>query len=563
MPSNTRKVKCPYCDYKNTKEKVISHIDRKHEDLIPEGYTAARVLFNSIHKVEHGTCIVCKQPTEWNENTNKYKRLCNNPKCREKLREIYKTNMIKVYGKTTLLNDAEQQKKMLANRGISGTYTFQNGKMKEYTGSYEKKMLEFLDKVMGFDPDDIIMPGPTIDYIYKGESHQWITDALIVPYNLIIEVKDGGDNPNKRVMTSYREKQIAKEEMITSMGTYNYIRLTNNQFEQLIQILYELKMQMINDTEENKKAIVRVNEDVNLLQEAVLDGIHIKPLNSNEDPFEKELEKSMKTNTDNTAVQSILESSSDPILEFNFFSSREKTEFDNWCEYTDDTLRVFNFFKTCKVYYPAANDRKWINKFKNNWKIHWPDEVVEKHIGDSLDFSLLYKYFSKRHDNYGGIGFIFYLFKKDKGLGLGGHAFPCFEYRGYWYIADDTTLYKFNSEDKAWNWYCDSFRQALQKYTDDLDFECCYYDSDSRVWGIIDDLYGSNITEYNFYKRFIGKSGLPLRLDKKFYDRVINERMRSGTLFMPNDIDLDFYANSKYSEEANKLLHDMILFNLK
>ena len=71
MPSNTRKVKCPYCSFKNTKEKVIAHIDKKHEDLIPEGYTAARVLFNSIHHVDHGTCVVCKRPTEWNENTNK------------------------------------------------------------------------------------------------------------------------------------------------------------------------------------------------------------------------------------------------------------------------------------------------------------------------------------------------------------------------------------------------------------------------------------------------------------------------------------------------------------
>lgn len=307
MPSNIRKVKCPYCNYRNTKEKVISHIENKHEDLIPENYTAARVLFDSIHHVTHGTCIVCKQPTDWNENTNKYKRLCNNPKCREKLREIYKKNMLKVYGKTTLLNDANQQKKMLANRGISGTYTFQNGKLKEYTGSYEKKMLEFLDKVMGFDPDDIIMPGPTIDYIYKGEHHQWITDALIVPYNLVIEVKDGGDNPNKRVMTTYREKQIAKEEMITNMGTYNYIRLTNNQFEQLIQILYELKMQMINDNDENKKAIIRVNENADITQEAVLDGIHLKPLNSYEDSFEREINEKMNTNNSNSAINSFLE----------------------------------------------------------------------------------------------------------------------------------------------------------------------------------------------------------------------------------------------------------------
>jgi hypothetical protein len=299
-----RKVKCPYCSYKDTKEKTIHHISNKHSELLPKGYSASRVLFNSLHRIEHGTCVVCKQPTEWNENTNKYKRLCNNPSCREKLREMYKKNMIKVYGKTTLLNDANQQKKMLANRGISGTYKFENGKQKEYTGSYEKKMIEFLDKVMGFDPDDIIMPGPTLDYEYKGEHHQWITDALIVPYNLIIEVKDGGDNPNKRVMTSYREKQVAKEQMITNMGTYNYLRLTNNQFDQLLEVLYELKMQMINDSEENRKVIIKINENSNLLQEAVLDGIHLNTLNPYEDSFEKELDTKFNTSRNTILLES-------------------------------------------------------------------------------------------------------------------------------------------------------------------------------------------------------------------------------------------------------------------
>ena len=77
------------------------------------------------------------------------------------------------------------------------------------------------------------------------------------------------------------------------MGTYNYIRLTNNQFEQLIEILYELKMQMLNDNEETRKAIIRVNEDTDLVHEAVLDGIHLSPLNSYEDPFEKEMNQMM------------------------------------------------------------------------------------------------------------------------------------------------------------------------------------------------------------------------------------------------------------------------------
>ena len=45
--------------------------------------------------------------------------------------------MVGKYGKTTLLNDPEQQKKMLANRHISGEYEWTDGNIKTYTGSYE------------------------------------------------------------------------------------------------------------------------------------------------------------------------------------------------------------------------------------------------------------------------------------------------------------------------------------------------------------------------------------------------------------------------------------------
>lgn len=268
--STPRKVACPYCTFKAPKDKMIVHIEKKHPELIPEGYTAARVLFNFLNHKDHGVCVVCKRPTKWNERTNKYDRLCGRPECKKALRDSYKKNMIKVYGKVTLLNDAEQQKKMLANRHISGEYTFKNGTKREYTGSYEKKLLEFLDKVLDFPPDDIITPGPTFFYEFEGKKHQWITDALIVPYNLVIEVKDGGSNPNKRSMPIYRAKQVAKEKMITNMGTYNYIRLTNNNFAQLLAIMYELKMQMLSDNEENKKVIININEETERIKEMAM-----------------------------------------------------------------------------------------------------------------------------------------------------------------------------------------------------------------------------------------------------------------------------------------------------
>ena len=263
MASN-KKYKCPFCKLHDTKEKLIYHIDKKHEDMIPEGFTATRVLFHYLHKKpynEKGKCVICKGETDWNEKTYKYNRLCNRRECKEKLRENYKKNMLRVFGTYNILNDMNQQEKMLKNRSISGIYKFRNGKIKDYVGSYEKKFLEFCDIMLGFDPDDIVMPGPTIEYEYKGQKHQWITDALIIPYNLICEIKDGGDHKNNREMTSYREKQIEKEKVITNKGEYNYLRLTDNQFPQLIGIIYELKLQMLDDPN-TTKTISRVHESL-------------------------------------------------------------------------------------------------------------------------------------------------------------------------------------------------------------------------------------------------------------------------------------------------------------
>ena len=254
-----RKYKCPFCNLRDTKLRLINHVEKKHEHLIPEGYTAARTVFNGMHNIENGKCVVCGNPTEWNEKTYKYKRLCNNPKCRDTLRNRYKDNMISVYGKTTLLNDADYQAKMLANRSISGTYTWSDNKKFTYTGQYEKNALEFMDSILHCNSEDIIAPGPVIDYKDKDGTHRkWITDIFYIPYNLIIEVKDGGNNPNNREMPEYRAKQISKETALYNFGEYNYLRLTDNQFGQLLEVFALLKEKMILDSKD--KRVFKVNE---------------------------------------------------------------------------------------------------------------------------------------------------------------------------------------------------------------------------------------------------------------------------------------------------------------
>ena len=46
----SKKVKCPFCNKRDFKEKIISHIDKDQEDMIPENYDAARILDETTHK---------------------------------------------------------------------------------------------------------------------------------------------------------------------------------------------------------------------------------------------------------------------------------------------------------------------------------------------------------------------------------------------------------------------------------------------------------------------------------------------------------------------------------
>ena len=256
-----KRYKCPYCELRDERKKLIAHIDKRHEEMLPEGYDGARTVYDMInHTNGHGTCRICKKDTQWNMSSQRYDVLCGNPKCKEAMREEYKKNMIRVKGTYNILNDPEQQQKMLANRKISGKYRYSDGTMFTYTGSYEKKLLEFEDNVMNIPSKDIMMPGPTIEYMYNGKKHFYIADQLYIPYNLIIEIKDGGDNKNGKEtpgMIASREKTIEKEKVITDKGEYNYIRLTDNQFVQLIDILMEIKEADLNgDT--NK--IIKINK---------------------------------------------------------------------------------------------------------------------------------------------------------------------------------------------------------------------------------------------------------------------------------------------------------------
>ena len=264
--------KCPYCDERLLRENLVRHVEDKHEDMIPEGFTPFRLVFNTVNKKSleyHGKCTECGGSTLWDENKGRYDRQCGNPRCHDSFVKKFEANMIRTNGVKRISATAEGQEKMLAARKISGTYKFQNGIEKTYTGSYELKALEFMDKVMNINPNDIMCPGPVLEYTFDKKLHIYITDFYYQPYNLIIEVKDGGKNPNKRDMPSYRGKQIAKEQFIIKNTNYNYLRLTDNDMSQLLAVMADLKMQMVENTGER---VIHVNEAMNALMTGYIPG---------------------------------------------------------------------------------------------------------------------------------------------------------------------------------------------------------------------------------------------------------------------------------------------------
>ena len=276
-----KKYKCPYCDKRFVRAKLHIHIQNEHEDLIPEGYTALRVAFNTINHKTEGHCIMCGAVTDWNEDKGRYERLCNNPKCHEAYKKMVAERTKKKYGTERLQTDPEYaeyvQRKALAGRKMHGEYKFADGGVIEYFGSYEKKFLQFMDQIMHCKSEDILAPAPSIKYMYNGEQHLYIPDFYYIPYNLIIEIKDGGSNPNNHPHRTGEDelKLRCKEEAIKQLNEFSYVRVVNNDFSQVLSIMAVLKYNMAH---RYKDPVVKVNESM-LLETASTIDKNFKPKN--------------------------------------------------------------------------------------------------------------------------------------------------------------------------------------------------------------------------------------------------------------------------------------------
>lgn len=256
---------CKICKEKySSLEGLYSHLEEEHSAQIPPDMSTAHFYYYLKTGREHGNCVMCKQPTTFNEKTKKYNRFCNDPACKIKYKEIVDKRMIGVYGKVNLLNDPDHQRKMLMNRSISGVYNFK-GVDKPYVGSYELDFLKTMDLFFDWDPSDIVSPSPhTYYYVYEGEKHFYIPDFYIMSLGLEIEVKDGGDNPNlhHKIQDVDKEKEKLKDKIMHTQKINHYIKLTNKNYYNLFEFFRRSKeyVEKYGDYEKIPKIIL--DEDI-------------------------------------------------------------------------------------------------------------------------------------------------------------------------------------------------------------------------------------------------------------------------------------------------------------
>lgn len=278
--------KCYDCpEVYRTLEDIYEHILEDHPFNIPKDYSVERYYHYRKTGKTHGICRICKKATEWNDDTHKYGVFCNDPKCKEVYREQFKERMISKHGKVSLLDDPEQQRKMLENRSISGVYKWSDGSgTTKYTGSYELHFLQYLDVIFGFGAKDIMAPSPhNYKYMHGKTERFYFPDFFIPDLGLEIEIKDGGNNPNNhhKIKEVDKVKEKLKDDVLLSQKHFHYIKVVDKNPIAFLRFLEKNKELYGNDDTKSRifitdnntrdpKVIVKEN-----LLESVLESINI------------------------------------------------------------------------------------------------------------------------------------------------------------------------------------------------------------------------------------------------------------------------------------------------
>ena len=141
-------------------------------------------------------------------------------------------------------------------------YKFSDGGEVGYSSSYEQDFLRFCDEEMGFTSLEVMQAEMTFKTVYMVDGKKYnafhIPDFYIPMYNLIIQIKDGGDNPNmnSHVQSVGRARQRAADLAIIKDGHYNYIKIVNKVYDDFINMIQVLKDRDVENNTDQDPLIV-------------------------------------------------------------------------------------------------------------------------------------------------------------------------------------------------------------------------------------------------------------------------------------------------------------------
>lgn len=269
--------KCPRCGKIYSSMKLWgNHMQKVHPEDIPDGWSIPRYFYFVMTGKTAGKCVMCGKPTSWNDSTWKYNRFCDDPACRVKYREAFAQRMIGKYGRVTLLDDPEHQRKMIMQKRTSGYYDFPDGKV-GYSSSYELDFLKMCDKFLHLRAQDILQPSPhTYYYDYKNDQDTadegrkfYIPDFFIPSLNLEIEIKQN-TSTHPKILRVDKVKEAEKDAVMKSITGIHYIKIMDKKYDEFLELLYRLRNNVV-DSEENEPASESSSAIVNNMNSKAFD----------------------------------------------------------------------------------------------------------------------------------------------------------------------------------------------------------------------------------------------------------------------------------------------------
>lgn len=232
-----RRTKCIFCPkIFDDKHKYCHHVASQHNDQIPEDQEPLEFAYSLlVHKPVGRTCVICRRnPVNFNQQTLKYDRICDDPKCKEEYVKLMKSRMVRVHGQEHLLNDADMQRKMLYNNHNARDFVWDADHKFRVIGTYEEDFLKKLRSI-GWSPNDVIAPSPN-NYWYKwkdGTLHLYIPDFYIPSLSLEVEIKESDNNhprmEHEREMEALKDKRLHDEEKKTNI---HYIKIVDKNYDE-------------------------------------------------------------------------------------------------------------------------------------------------------------------------------------------------------------------------------------------------------------------------------------------------------------------------------------------